>query len=36
MTLWKWLILFGIVKPRAYQWVASRHRNAHGGYGENS
>lgn len=24
MTLWKWLILFGFVKPRAYQWIASR------------
>lgn len=24
MTFWKWLILFGIVKPRAYEWRASR------------
>ena len=24
MTLWKWLIVFGLVKPRAYQWLASR------------
>lgn len=24
MTLWKWLIIFGLVKPRTYQWVASR------------
>lgn len=24
MTLWKWLILFGVVKPQAFQWVASR------------
>lgn len=24
MTFWKWLIAFGLVKPRGYQWVASR------------
>ena len=24
MTIWKWLIVLGLVKPRAYQWIASR------------
>lgn len=24
MTFWKLLIIFGLVKPRAYQWIASR------------